>query len=316
MQKILKLLLAGLWLISLPLWGQNENAGNTGFESLKMLFNARVSAMGGAVYGISENPDALDYNPAAILNAPSKSVSSTFMDHLVGSGGGSIGYVYPRNRFIAWGAGLRYWNSGEMERTLVSSAGELIETGERFGAHSIIASLSHARFVSPAVDAGASIKFIFDTIDDKSASAALLDLGVLHHTVNEKIKVGLNIRNIGLQTSYYSPQKNKEKLPLTYGAGLSMQMKENILGAMDISKCEGENILLKLGLEYELNPAFTLRGGFRSNAADYNMDGFMAYSGGLSLGLGWKIKDFALDYAISSYGDLGITNQLSLRYNH
>ncbi|MFA7543757.1 MAG: PorV/PorQ family protein [Candidatus Cloacimonadaceae bacterium] len=316
MQKILKLLLAALWLISLPLFAQNENAGSTGFESLKLLFNARVNAMGGAVYGIPENPDALDYNPAAILNTPSKSVSSTFIDHLVGSGGGSIAYIYPHHRYIAWGAGLRYWNSGEMERTQISSTGELIETGENFGAHSIIASVSHARFISPAVDLGATAKFIFDTIDAKSASAALIDLGILHHTANERIKVGVNIRNIGLQTSYYTDSKVKEKLPFTYGAGLGIQMKDNILGAIDIGKCEGENIMLKLGLEYELTPAFILRGGVRSNAADYNMDGPLAYTSGLSLGLGWKIKDFGLDYAVASYGDLGITNQLTLRYNH
>lgn len=316
MQKILKLLLTGLWLISLPLFGQNENAGSTGFESLKLPYNARVIAMGGAVNGIHENPDALDYNPAAILNVPHRSVSSTFMDHLVGSGGGSIGYIYPRNRYIAWGAGLRYWNSGEIMRTQMSSTGELIETGERFGAHSIIASISHARFINPAVDIGGTAKFVLDNIDDKNASAALVDLGILHHTVNERIKVGVSLRNLGFQTSYYSSQKTKEKLPLTFGAGISIRMKDSILGAIDIGKCEGENIMLRLGMEYELNPALTLRGGFRSNAADYNMGGIAAYSSGLSLGMGWKVKDFGLDYAVSSYGDLGITNQLTLRYNH
>ncbi len=313
----LKTLLASLWLISLlPLAAQNENAGTTGFDTLKLFYNARSTAMGGAVNGIPKNPDALTFNPAAILEAGSHSVSTTFMDHLVGSAGGSINYVYPKNRFVAYGASLRYWNSGSIDRTEISPTGELIETGETFGANNLTASLTTARFISPALDLGASLKFTFGSIDDASASALMIDVGILHHTVNEKIKVGLSARNIGFQTSHYSSTKHSEKLPSVYSAGISMQMTEELLGALDLSKASAENFVARLGLDYRLNPALSLRGGFRSNAGDYYMGGAMAFTSGLSLGLGWNVKDFVVDYAVASYGDLGITNQLTLRYNY
>jgi hypothetical protein len=317
MCKKLKILLASLWLISLlPLAAQNEHAGTTGFDTLKLYYNARTTAMAGAVNGIPKNADALDFNPAAILDAPNRSVATTFMDHLVGSGGGSISYVLPKNRFVAWGAGLRYWNSGSIDRTEISSTGELIETGESFGAHSLMASVSTARFISPVLDLGGSLKFIYDTIDDASASAVMIDLGILHHTVNERIKVGLSARNIGFQSSYYSSAKHSEKLPSTYSAGISMQLNDQLMGAIDLSKANGENFVARLGVEHQLNPALALRGGFKSNAGDYYMGGILAYTSGLSLGLGWNVKDFDLDYAVASYGDLGISNQLTLRYNY
>ena len=312
----LKTLFALLLLISLhSLSAQNEDAGSTGFNTLKLIYGARSMAMGAGGIGIPANHEGLNQNPATILRAEQQSLSSTFMDHLVGSGGGRISYVYPKNIYEAYAAAISYWNSGAMDRTELSSTGELVETGETFGAQSMVAEVSASRFVSPALDIGASLKFIYDSIDGYSASAAMVDLGALHHTANPKIKVGLALRNVGFQTSYYTDSKFKEHLPLTYGAGLSMQMQENLLGAIDVGKANGENITLKLGMEYGISDAFTLRGGFRSNAGDYQMGGIAGYTSGISLGLGWKIRSWNLDYAVASYGDLGISNQLSLRYN-
>ncbi len=41
----------------------------------------------------------------------------------------------------------------------------------------------------------------------------------------------------------------------------------------------------------------------------------MEWTSGISLGVGWVWKKIALDYAVASYGDLGFTNQVSIRYN-
>jgi hypothetical protein len=311
-----KILLTLLLLISLaPLAAQSEAAGTTGFDTLKLIYSARTTAMGGAVTGLSGNTAALNFNPAAILRAPHRSVTATVFNHFVGSAGGSVDYVYPRDTFVAYGASMRYWNSGSMDRTEISDSGELIETGESFGAQSLVASVSMARFISLSLDLGASAKFIFDSIDDANASALMFDLGLLHHTVNENVKVGLSLRNIGMQTSYFSESEYKERLPVTYNAGLSLRLSPELISALDIGKAGGENIIVRLGMEYSLYPSLALRAGFKSNAGDYHMGSFLGYSGGGSLGLGWKTGDFDLDYALSSYGDLGFINQISLNYN-
>ncbi|MCB5257140.1 MAG: PorV/PorQ family protein [Candidatus Cloacimonetes bacterium] len=312
----LKISLSLLLLISLvPLAAQSEDAGSTGFDTLKLIYSARTTAMAGAGLGLAANQEAQNLNPAAILRVPDHGISTTFMDHLVGSAGGAFHYVYPKNMYEAYGASLSYWNSGQMDRTEISSSGDLIETGESFGASSIVAGVSGARFISPALDIGGSLKFIYDSIDGNSASAVMADLGVLHHTANPNIKVGLAIRNLGFQSSYYSDSKYKEHLPLSYGAGISIKLMPKLDTALDIGKATGEQFTLKVGLDYALNSAFALRGGFKSNAADYNMGGLVGVTGGGSLGFGWKFRNFNLDYAVASYGDLGISNQLSLRYN-
>nr|MDK2850889.1 hypothetical protein [Candidatus Cloacimonadota bacterium] len=316
MLKLWKISLSLLLLISfIPLWSQSEDAGSTGFDTLKMIYDARTTAMGGAVTGLPQNSHALSFNPAAIMRAETSTISATFSDQFVGSAGGSIEYVYPKNTFVAYGASLRYFNSGSMDRTEVSPSGELIETGDTFGAQSIVASVSAARYISMALDLGASAKFIYDSIDSASASAVLFDIGLLHHTVNENVKVGLSLRNLGFQSSYYTDNEYKENLPTSYNAGLSVRMHPKLITALDIGKADGENIKLRLGAEYQLYPSLALRAGFRSDAGDYHMGSFLGYTGGSSIGLGWNTGNFDLDYALSSYGDLGFINQLTLKYN-
>ncbi len=309
------LILASNLLWVMPLFAQHQDAGTTGFSNLKLIYSARANAMGQAMTGRVENYDGMQFNPASLLKVPAKSISSTFMDHLVGSGGGSVQYVVPRNIYESYGMFINYWNSGAIDRTEISSNFDLVETGKTFGAQNIIAGFSYAKFISPAVDFGGTVKVIFDQIDDSSASAALIDLGIIHHTVNPKIKVGLAVRNFGTQISYYSDSKYKENMPTTFQAGMGIDLTKNSLANVDIMKATGENYILKLGLEQRVHPAFVLRGGFRSNAGDYANGGDLSFTSGISLGMGWNWKNWVLDYALSSYGDLGFTNQLGIRYN-
>jgi hypothetical protein len=302
-------------LLIIPLAAQHQDAGTTGFSTLKLLYSAEATAMGGAMTGRVQNFDGMQFNPATILKVPNRAVSTTFMDHLVGSAGGSVSYLVPKNIYSSYGFFLNYWNSGAIDRTEIGNNGELIELNDTFSAQNILAGFSLAKFLTPAVDAGGSIKVIFDQIDNSSASAALLDLGILHHTANERIKVGLAVRNLGFQISHYTDKNYSEGLPLTYGAGLGIDLGRKTQLNGDLSKATGENIIARFGVEHQIHPALALRAGFRSNAADYYLGGGLGLSSGLSLGLGWVWKDYAIDYAVSSFGDLGLTNQLSLRYN-
>lgn len=302
-------------LLALPLAAQHQDAGTTGFSTLRLVYSAEAAALGGAMTGRAMNFAGMQFNPATLLKLPNRAVSTTFLDHLVGSAGGSVSYAVPKNIYTSYGFFLSYWNSGAIDRTDISNNGELIELDDTFSAQNILAGFSLAKFLTPAVDAGGSVKLLLDQIDNSSASAAMLDLGVLHHTANERIKVGLAVRNVGFQLSHYSDTNYSEGLPLTYSAGLGINLGEKTKLNGDFSKATGENFMAKFGVEHQVHPALALRAGFRSNAGDYYLGGAMGISSGLSLGLGWVWNNYTIDYAVASYGDLGLTNQLSLRYN-
>jgi len=292
----------------------NEDAGTAGFAPLKVSISARAAAMGQAMMGLEKNPDGMQFNPASIIRLDQSEISSTYVNYYVDTNGGAVQFVRSKDPFTAYGFQLKYMNFGTMERTEISQQGDLIETGETFGAQNIIAGFSLAKFVSPMIDLGGSIKVVYDQIDDSSAMAVVLDGGLFHHPVNDRIKVGLGFRNLGLQLTHYSDSEYKETLPFIAAAGVSYRFGERVISSLDISKATGENIVAGLGLEYNLNDAFLLRGGFSSDAGDGNIGGNWGWTSGLALGAAWNWRNYQISYGLSSGGDLGLLNQLSLNY--
>jgi hypothetical protein len=312
--KILSLTACALSLALSPLAAVNDAAGTTGFATLKIVYSARAIALGQALTGQAQNPDGLHFNPAAIIRIDGNEIGSTYSNYFEGGQGGQLQYLWPKNRFTAWGFALKYMNMGSIERTDIDQNGEIIETGETFGAYNLIASTSVSKYISDAIDAGGSFKVVYDQIDNSSAAAILLDLGLIHHPANEKVKVGLSVRNVGVQVKYYSKSGYKEKMPVTYAAGLTYKFNPLVNALAEVSKANGENVVVKTGVEYSLTPALDLRAGFRTNAAEGYNGGSFAFLSGFSLGAGWKWRNYVVDYGVSSYGDLGLVNQLSLKY--
>lgn len=297
-----------------PLFSIHEDAGTTGFAALKIVFSARANAMGQALTGTAKNPDALIFNPAALLNLPHTEISSTYMNYFIDAQGGAIQYLVPQDKYTAYGFFVNYLNMGEMERTGIDQDGNILDGLGNFGAYTMIGGASLAKHVNEAIDIGGSLKAVFDKIDDATAAAVVIDASMIHHPANQKVKVGLSMRNFGAQILYYSDSDYKEKLPLTFAAGLSYDISPRSFIAIDLNKASGQNFIAKLGYENYIYPSFALRAGFRTDAADWRTGGDLEILSGFSTGVGWNWQKYNLDYSVSSYGDLGFINQVTLKY--
>ena len=87
------ILILGLLLLSLTLVAISENAGSSGFTSLKIIYSARANAMAGAYTSVDDDIDVIFFNPANLGGyAPKREASSTFMNYFDGYNGGSIVY--------------------------------------------------------------------------------------------------------------------------------------------------------------------------------------------------------------------------------
>jgi len=301
--------------IAFTLYGVNENAGTTGFNNLKIVYSARAVGMASAMTGINETPEGLQFNPAAILNASDKTITSTYCNYVVDSNAGALHAIYQYDEKTAFGILLHYLDLGEMDKTEVTTHNEYLETGETFGASDLIIGAYAAKNINPMIDLGVTLKYITDNIDSYSASALVLDAGLIHHPANEKIKVGVSLRNLGKQITYYTSENYNEKLPFTFAAGLSYKLTPNLLAAFDLSKPTGANVGIKVGMEAKVHPMFTLRAGYNSYAPDWKTGGDWEWSSGLTCGAGFNWKNIQLDYGLSSYGNLGFVNQVTLAYN-
>jgi hypothetical protein len=312
LQKIVSLSL--LILCSCALFGINDNAGTTGFNNLQIIYSAKAMSMAQAMTGMNATIDGLQFNPAALLNVNGVNVNTTFCSYLVDTNGGAFHLLVPNSEYVTFGMQLHYLNFGQMDRTEITQNNEYLDMGETFGASNIIFGLTAARYINASIDLGFSLKYIYDKIDSYSASAIVIDAGMIHHPFNEKIKVGVAVRNLGTQVQYYTKDKYKEKLPFTFAAGLSYQIKPSVLCAFDISKPTGPDLIARFGLDYKIHPMLNLRAGYSNNSSNWKTGGKWDWSSGLTCGMGFRWKDYALDYGLASYGNLGFINQVSLNY--
>jgi len=303
-------------MFTIMLAAENENAGTSGFTFLKVNYSARAAAMGNAYTGLSNDADAVFFNPAGLVQVTSAQASLTYMNYIDGVNCGSASYVYPYNNktsFAFFAKGL----SATEDRTLANEMGQFEGIDGTFGMSNIVLGISAARYLLNMLDLGINIKYIQESLDDKSASAIAIDAGLMHQSTNENLKVGISFRNLGKQLTYYTNDEYEEIMPMTLTIGFNYHPKEKLYATLDVYKPLDNDIFGRIGLEYKIHPLFDLRAGYKTNASDWATGGDYDFISGISAGAGFDLQKYSLllDYAIVSYGDLGLVNQLSIKYS-
>jgi hypothetical protein len=135
-----------------------------------------------------------------------------------------------------------------------------------------------------------------------------LDLGLLIRPGVTGLQLGLALQNLGLSVSQASlPTAIKAGaayvLPFELGADDSW----SALVEVDLPWADLQFTSLRLGTEYWIAQTVALRLGYKAeNRGD---TGSLA---GLTAGAGIRLGLFSLDYALGTYGNLGLTHQVSL----
>ncbi|MBI4802205.1 MAG: PorV/PorQ family protein [Elusimicrobia bacterium] len=199
---------------------------------------------------------------------------------------------------IAQGMGLMYKriSYGETERTTLSSPDGGI--GD-FDMSAYVLSLGYAAQINEDASIGIAVKLVKETLDDAEGKAAGIDIGILRQGA-EKFAIGLAVQNIGTKVKY---QLNEEKLPLNFGLGASYLWSENLLFALSLNQPEEGNLSFHYGVEYGLIPQISLRMGF---------DGKNEAGNAITMGLGLRKDRYGINYAYSSYGNLGDSHKFEI----
>ncbi|MCF7859315.1 MAG: PorV/PorQ family protein [Candidatus Cloacimonetes bacterium] len=304
-----------IFFASISLLAQNENTGTSGFTFLKVNYSARAAAMGNAYTGLANEADAVFFNPAGLVQLKSPQASLTYMNYLEGINCGSAVYAHPMNDktvFAFFAKGL----TATEDRTIADEMGQYAGVDGTFGMSDLVFGISAARYVLDILDVGINIKFIQESLDENSASAAVFDLAILHQTTNKYLKLGIAVRNIGKQLSYFTDNEYQEDMPTTFTAGFNYHPKDKIYVTIDVYKPADNDFFGHLGIEYQVHTAIALRAGYKTNATDWATGGDKELFSGISFGSGFDLKKYnmKLDYAIVSFGDLGFVNQISIKY--
>ncbi|MBN1435014.1 PorV/PorQ family protein [Candidatus Fermentibacterales bacterium] len=283
-------------------------AETAGFAFLDVPVGARAVAMGGAFTGMTGDPNALYWNPAALASVSVSTITSSYTSYLMDMQAGFVGWVGPRSSDVI-GVSANYFYGGSFVRTTMS---EPQGTGEEFSSSSIALSASYARSLTPCLSAGVTGRFVYSSIDTYSGSGAVLDLGAIYSPPGlEGAAIGLAVRNAGIQTKAF--YEEKDPMPTEVAAGASYRFLGNrLVLAADLTYPFHGDFNAAVGTEYTPLDLLSVRLGTSMSdmdAADAAGGGFVD---GMSFGMGTRWHTLALDYAFRPFADLGSIHRISL----
>lgn len=250
---------------------------------------ARSLGMGKAYVAIAEDATATYWNPAGL--APLTRQEGIFLHAMLWAGTmyDFLSYVRPVLNWGTLGASIVRLYSGGFEKR--NEYNELVGS---FKDEQLAATISIGKRVADYLNLGANIKFLRHTLDWHTNSSFVVDMGAIYKPAIKNLQVGLNLQN--LLEIEISP--SEDKLPLTMRLGAAYKLLKNrLITSLDLVKnVKVPGIDYHFGVEYWPLIYTAIRFGIDVNE--------------ITLGFGFKWKDYGFDYAMAVH-ELGISHRLS-----
>lgn len=318
--------------------------GRYAFDGAALPTHARATAMGGALINpLDDDVNMAQQNPALTDSIYHKQVAFNHNFHFSGISNGNVAYGRYLHKYkIATHFALQYVSFGTFDQTN--------EVGSRLGEFSageIALTIGAGRQMNERIRVGANVKVLTGNYEAYNNLGLGLDLGV-HYQKNETTSWALVLKNIGGELAPIVDDRRSLPLDLQLGfykrlAHLPFRL--SIIGhhlqepyiryddpATDITTDISGNQTFKsnfsknidnlfrhiiLGGEFMIGKKeqFRLRFGYNHlRRQELKLTTFQS-RGGFSMGFGFNIKRFKLDYGRGIYHLAGAVNHLSFRYH-
>lgn len=331
--------IAIILMINIAAWAGSDDVGTTAYPFLKVGVSAKSQAMAGAFVGLADDLSSLHCNPAGLtapvykfsvyddyyddeddysdkfaskdyiesrMAKPNKFIA-TYMDYLLDFQTGYLGYVRNLSELSSFGVSLQYQDYGTFERRASDNS-----PNGTFSAYDMAFGLTYSKRLNRELSLGATAKFIIEKIDSSSSDAMALDLGGLYRFGGGRTSLGLAAKNIGTQLKGFT-KAHKDPLPVMIDFGFSHSLKGMpLIINGDITYPFDNDPFFALGAQLESFRTFFLRLGWSSAGLDYKTGSDKDIFGGFAAGFGYQIEDYMLDYAYSSYADIGNVHRITI----
>lgn len=273
----------------------------------------RAAALAGSFVAADDDANVIFYNPAGLNLLEGQPVSVSYVSHLLDIN--YMGAVYSREfkgigRFAA---GVSYINYG--------SFAETDEFGNRTGdfrAGDLLLTLGYAGAVSENFYYGANIKFIYSSIAEYSSTGIAFDLGLNYQIPDKMWSFGISVLNAGSQLTSYAGKR--EELPLDVRLGVSKSLAHTPFRFfLSLNKLNGDYETFSdrfnqftVGAEISLGKTVKLRIGYDNERRRELKIGSTTGLAGISVGFGFKVSSYKVDYSYSSMGSIGSMNRFGI----
>jgi hypothetical protein len=287
--------------------------GKGTYSFLRNDVGARAAGLNGSFVSMTNDPNSIFYNPAALATITQPKGSVGFLKHLLDVNGGHLSYAHSLEGIGTIGGGIIFLDYGSFTET-----DESMNVLGTFGARDLAFVVGLGRSIDEVTSVGVNAKLIYSSIANTSSFAVALDAGVLYQIPAENITLGASILTLGTQVNAY--QQTKESLPLDVKIGITKRPEHlPVLLNLNFHKLnESQDDFLQrfssfsLGAEFLMSESVRLRVGYNNEQRKELKLGTSAGLAGISLGGGILFGDYVLDYAFNSYGKIGGLHRITL----
>jgi len=283
--------------------GESEDGGYAG-AFLKIPMQARPTAMGGAYLAVSDDPAGQSFNPSGIQSIIKPSFSASYRAMHLDRQMGYLTFIVPTKLESALGVSWQYVGYGSVEGR--NRSGSL--TGNTISASENVFSISFAKRFESFLALGTKLNYYLMKIEDLDANSVGINLGAsifidslfrygtFERLPISEIRLGAVVSNIAATYPWDTDEEGlqatqEDAFPLSFGFGASaMALNKKLLIAADIEKNVEQDILLRIGGEYNYDEMLFIRAGLNN--------------GTLTAGAGFlfniETMDISIDYAFSN----------------
>ncbi len=273
------------------------NAGDTGLAFLKIGAGSRAAGMGEAFTAVANDASATFWNPAGLAVLDKGQVSVTHNRWFQDISNNFAAVAFHLGKTVI---GLSYIGQhvdGIEVRTYPTT-----EALAKIDAHDIMLGVSLARSISPVLQAGITVKYLYEKIYLDTAYGVAADAGILYHTPISGLTIGVALQHAGVMSAF---RDESTRLPLTVRAGAAYSLlafADNTLTlATDVVRIIDGSFHLHIGAEVNLRQLI----GRIGYVAGYD-------ERGLQTGAGLRFGRYLLDYGYAPFDSgLGDSHRLT-----
>jgi hypothetical protein len=310
----------------LPTFG-NSRTGASGMQFLKIMPDARSSAMAGSVAGFTNDPSAMFWNPSGIAVGDSSKASFFFSNtkYAASNSANFFGVSFKTGSLSTVGVQVIAMNYAPMEET---TEFQPTGTGRMVNMSNTLIGLTYSKILTDNFCFGLSSKWAHEGIGDVQINNFLFDLGLTYDIGIKHSRFGVAFTNFGLNVS---PSGEVNMLNLSGdivktsfgevsapgmfrigGAFDPIHNKSHILSlTAQLNHPTDNNETFSVGGEYGYRRILFIRSGWEFGSDE-------AYSfptAGLGLRLPRKFGNFRFDYSLVSKTRMGNMQRLSLLFS-
>ena len=296
-----------------------QRTGTASLPFLKIGTGARATGMGNTFVAVADDISSLIYNPAGLVEFNANGMSFSYTDWFVDTKISNFGGVYHIDQTNAVGLNVTSLQTEDMK---VTTEFEPNGTGQYFKFSDISIGLSYARQMTSQFSFGLTVKYIEESLGELKMHGVLGDIATYYKTGLGTSRFAIMISNFGGQVTPSGdvPRVNEstgvgdnfQKFPpptlFQFGFAIEpiMDSKNRLTTSIQLNSPNDNAENFSLGAEYAYKEFLFFRSGIK-----FNTDA-ESFSAGVGIKFPISFANSNLDYSITNYGDLGITQRFSL----